>query len=436
MTDVLETIDRLKRELDALRPLPAEAVARVAQKLRLEADYHSNAIEGNTLTLGETRSLILHGLTARGKPLRHHLDIQGHDEAAKAVEEAVAGAGEINHAFVRNLHRILLKEAYEMPAVTPDGALVKRRIGIGAYKTAPNNVVTKTGEVFHYSPPESVHMEMTALLDWLRKQEDACEHPIIAAATFHYRFVRIHPFDDGNGRMARLLMNMILIRHGYTVAIVRREDRDRYIDEIEKANTTEDLAAFIAWIASCCEYSLELHLRAARRESIDDPGGIKREIERFKQSLGDRRGQTSPEDYSERVIHPFRRHCEAQIDLMSDMFERTRRPHYRLRTADAVVVSDNEQAEEWPQFRFSHPPRGEPNADIDLRYRLERFRREEINVDIRIRNLLASGESVWEFRESLSGFEESYSGRNVEELKGIFDDLLRAVMKALSRRAS
>ena len=81
-------------------------------------------------------------------------------------------------------------------------------------------------------------------------------------------------------------------------------------------------------------------------------------------------------------------------------------------------------------------PRGEPDADIDLRYRLERFRREEINVDIRIRNLLASGESVWEFRESLSGFEESYSGRNVEELKGIFDDLLRAVMKALDRRAS
>ena len=92
MTDVLETIDRLKRELDALRPLPAEAVARVAQKLRLEANYRSNAIEGNTLTLGETRSLILHGLTARGKPLRHHLDIQGHDDAAKAVEEAVAGA--------------------------------------------------------------------------------------------------------------------------------------------------------------------------------------------------------------------------------------------------------------------------------------------------------------------------------------------------------
>ena len=227
MTGVLETIDRLKRELDALRPLPAEAVARVAQKLRIEANYHSNAIKGNTLTLGETRSLILHGLTARGKPPRHHLDIRGHDDAVKAVEGTVAGAGEINHVFVRRLHGVLLKEAYDMPAVAPDGAPEKRRIGIGRYKTAPNIVVTTTGEVFHYSPPEAMHMEMTDLLDWLREQEAAGEHPVVMAAAFHYRFVRIHPFDDGNGRMARLLMNMILIRHGYTVAIVRREDRDR-----------------------------------------------------------------------------------------------------------------------------------------------------------------------------------------------------------------
>ena len=85
----LETIDRLKDELDALRPLPPDAVARVEQKLRIESNYHSNAVEGNSLTLGETRSLILHGLTARGKPMRDHLDIQGHDDAVKAIERAV-----------------------------------------------------------------------------------------------------------------------------------------------------------------------------------------------------------------------------------------------------------------------------------------------------------------------------------------------------------
>ena len=88
-TDVLNTIDRLKNELDALRPLPPEVVAPVEQKLRIESNYHSNAVEGNSLTLGETRSLILHGLTARGKPMRDHLDIRGHDQAVKAIEQAV-----------------------------------------------------------------------------------------------------------------------------------------------------------------------------------------------------------------------------------------------------------------------------------------------------------------------------------------------------------
>ena len=92
---VIEEIDRLKQELDALRPLPSEVMGRIGQKLRIEWNYHSNAIEGNSLTLGETRSLILHGLTARGKSLRDHLDIEGHDEAVKAIEDVVKS----NEAF-------------------------------------------------------------------------------------------------------------------------------------------------------------------------------------------------------------------------------------------------------------------------------------------------------------------------------------------------
>ncbi len=85
VNDVTENIDLLKAELDALRPLPSDVVGRIEQKLRIDSNYHSNAIEGNSLTLGETRSLILHGLTAHGKSMRDHLDIEGHDEAVKAI---------------------------------------------------------------------------------------------------------------------------------------------------------------------------------------------------------------------------------------------------------------------------------------------------------------------------------------------------------------
>ncbi len=281
--DALEVISQIKEELDSLRPLPASVVAQVEQKLRLESNYHSNAIEGNSLTLGETRSLILHGLTAHGKPMRDHLDIEGHDTAVKAVEAAVQNDDELNEVFIRNLHRVLLKEPYEMPAITPDGRQTKRTITIGDYKTVANNVVTSTGETYYYTPPEQVKSAMSDLIDWYRANEREGEHPIILAATFHYRFVRIHPFDDGNGRMGRLLMNMILIKHGYTVALVRRENRDGFIHLLEQADKTENLGDFINFIARCCEYALNLYIRAARGEPIDDVDDIDKEITLFKQ---------------------------------------------------------------------------------------------------------------------------------------------------------
>ena len=286
-TDIITEIDRLKAELDELRPLPPDAAGRLAQKLRIEWNYHSNAIEGNSLTLGETRMLILHGLTARGKPMRDHLDIEGHDDAVAAIEEAVRKGDALNQAFIRNLHRVLLKEPYETPAEAPDGHRTMRPISVGQYKKMPNNVRTQTGETHYFAPPEQVQSRMSDLIDWHRSKEAEGEHPIVVAATFHYRFVQIHPFDDGNGRMARLLMNLILMKHGYTIAIVQqeRDGRDRYIAEIEQVQATGSLSGFIAYIAECCRYSLQLHLRAARGESIEDPDDIDREIAIFKRSM-------------------------------------------------------------------------------------------------------------------------------------------------------
>ena len=282
MTNPLDAITRLKEELDALRPLPPDVLAQVEQKLRLEANYNSNAIEGNTLTYGETRSLILYGLTAHGKPMRDHMDIRGHDEAVKAIEAAIADDHELNEVFIRNLHRILLKEPYETDALTPGGNPVKRTILIGDYKTAPNNVRTSTGEMYYFTPPEQVKSAMSDLIDWYRAREREGEHPVIIAATFHYRFVRIHPFDDGNGRMARLLMNMILIKHGYTVSLIRHDDRDEYLNQLEQADRTEDITEFISYVADSCEYSLNLHLRAARGEPIEGMDDLDKEIALFK----------------------------------------------------------------------------------------------------------------------------------------------------------
>ena len=230
---------------------------------------------------------------------------------------------------------MLLKEPYENDAMTSDGQRVKRRIAIGEYKTQPNNVRTSTGEIYYYTLPEQVKPAMSDLIDWYRRQEDEGEHPIVIAATFHYRFIRIHPFDDGNGRMARLLMNMILIKHGYTVAVVPFEERERYIGMLEQADKTEDLAEFITYIAACCKYTLNLHLKAARGEDIEDVEDIDKEIALFKRSLQKdteeaieaieyekNTGETiEAREYAEKVLYPLLFHCKEKVKQFSDLFE-------------------------------------------------------------------------------------------------------------------
>ena len=426
----LDAVNRLKRELDALRPLPPDTVARVAQKLRIDANYHSNAIEGNSLTLGETRSLILHGLTARGKPMRDHIDVQGHDDAVKAVEAAVRDERGLTQEFVRNLHQVLLREPYEVDALAPDGARTKRTIRVGAYKAAPNNVKTSTGETYFFTPPERVQMEMTDLLDWVRQREKEGEHPVILAATFHYRFVRIHPFDDGNGRMARLLMNMILIRHGYAVAVIGRDDRERYIGELEQADRIESLDGFIEFIASCCEYTIDLYLRAARGESIEDAGDIDREIALFKAMVdGIIEDNTFPIGiYAKDIIVPYYRYCESKIQSLSGVFNKAQSSAFHLQgrainnARFSIVDPDN-----------SSLPEKSLNAMLRIVFTLRDFQGYGVNAEITIRGGFGAERQEWKFDESLSTHKESCDGGELDGLKAQFDRLLRALIGALKQ---
>ena len=434
--DALEAISQLKEELDSLRPLPTSVVAQVEQKLRLESNYHSNAIEGNSLTLGETRSLILHGLTAHGKPMRDHLDIEGHDTAVKAVEAAVQNDDELNEVFIRNLHRVLLKEPYEMPAVTPDGRQTKRTIEIGDYKTVPNNVVTSTGETYYYTPPEQVKSAMSDLIDWYRAKEREGEHPIILAATFHYRFVRIHPFDDGNGRMGRLLMNMILIKHGYTVALVQRESRDEFIHLLEQADKTEELRDFVNFIARCCEYALNLYIRAARGEPIDDVDDIDKEIALFKRSLANPTEQIlSVREYYGCTLYPFYEYCADKTREFSEMFG-------SVRTSGSLVVTTNEGE----VVQLEGNPAGLPSSLDDsaiwdhlssisfrvLTY-LEMFQGRDEHVILEAANSTDAHRNLWTFNVFTEDVQWEYEGRDLEDLKKQFNVLLRRMMEHLKQ---
>ncbi len=283
--NLFTTLDRLKADLDILRPLAPEQEQRVMQKFRLEWNYNSNAIEGNSLTLGETRSLLLHGLTAAGKPIRDHIDIRGHNEAVLWLEDFVRDERPLTEQFIRGMHEVLLGEAYEVPAQTPDGQPTHKTIQPGQYKTSPNNVLTATGEMFYFATPEETPAKMTDLVDWYR-QEDAepTMHPVALAAEFHYRFVRIHPFGDGNGRMSRLLMNLILLRRGYTITVIKATDRNRYLAALSEADADE-FEPFLRFVIENVEASLQLMIRAAKGESIDEPDDLDKKLALLKKQV-------------------------------------------------------------------------------------------------------------------------------------------------------
>lgn len=281
----IEKAQKLKSELDALRPLSKEVELRIMQKFRLDWNYHSNHLEGNSLSYGETKALILFGITAQGKPLKDHFEMTGHDEAIKWIMEVIKQERPLSENFIRELHKLLLKEPYEVEAITPEGNPTRKRIEIGQYKTIPNHVKTVTGEIFRFATPEETPALMGDLIDWYRSEimkEDI--NPVIVASEFHYRFIRIHPFDDGNGRTARILMNFILMQFGYPPVIIKTDDKSNYFGVLRQADAGL-IEPFIDYIASNLVSSLNLMIKGAKGESIEDPDDFDKEISLLKQKF-------------------------------------------------------------------------------------------------------------------------------------------------------
>jgi Fic family protein len=277
MENSLQALE-LKNQLDALRPIDKEKEARIMQKFRLDWNYHSNHLEGNSLTYGETKALILFGVTAQGKPLQDHFEITGHNEAINWVIDVVKGDYPLNENFIRELHTLLLKAPYEVEAITPDGQPTKKRINVGSYKTSPNHVQTKTGEIFYFATPEETPSKMTDLINWYREKSEQKEvNPIFIAAEFHYKFIRIHPFDDGNGRTARILMNFILMKFNFPPVIIKTEDKANYFAALQLADAG-NIEAFIDYISQNLVRSLEIMIAGAKGESIEDEDDLDKEI--------------------------------------------------------------------------------------------------------------------------------------------------------------
>jgi len=291
--DILKEVDALKKQIDDLRPLPADVEGRVMQKLRLDWNYHSNAIEGNRLTYGETAGLLMEGITAKGKPLKDHLDIQGHNEAINFLLSIVKDIRPISEADIRNLHKMILVKPYDVKAQTEDGLPTIKHITIGEYKTSPNHVETATGETHYYATPGETPAKMQELMNWYAEiSKESTIHPVVIAALFHHKFVAIHPFDDGNGRLSRILMNLILMQKGYPPVIIKMNDRQNYYALLSRADSGDNWP-FIEYVIERLKGSLQLFLKAATGGDIEEDEDIDKEIELLRIQL---KGDTTVED--------------------------------------------------------------------------------------------------------------------------------------------
>ena len=259
----------LKKELDQLRPIDAIVEARILQKFRLDWNYHSNHLEGNSLTYGETKALILFGITANGKPLKDILEITGHNEAINWVLEMIKGERPFTENFIRELHSLLLQNSYKA-SKNENGEIVSRKISAGKYKTLFNHVETVTGEIFYFASPEETPAKMHDLLLWYNEKLLEKEiNPILVAAEFHYKFIRIHPFDDGNGRTARICMNFILMQFRFPPVIIKIEDKTNYFAALQMADAG-NIESFITYIAENLIHSLEIMIAGANGEDIEE----------------------------------------------------------------------------------------------------------------------------------------------------------------------
>lgn len=283
MTDVERAL-QLKKELDALRPLKREDELRIMQKFRLDWNYHSNHLEGNTLTFGETKALILFGITAKGKPLKDHIDITGHNDAIKWIEELLKQKRPLTENFIRELHQLILKEPYFVNAITADGQPTRKQIKVGVYKTTPNHVQTKTGEIFRFATPEETPALMADLINWYREKIQTAINPMLLSAEFHYKFIRIHPFDDGNGRTARILMNFILMQNGYPPVVIKTEDKENYFAVLRQADAGM-IEPFIEYIAQNLNHSLDIMIKGAKGQNIEEEDDLDKELALLEQKF-------------------------------------------------------------------------------------------------------------------------------------------------------
>ena len=244
MTDnSLKQLTKIKQRFDKYKPLPSGLIKNLDDWFKVELTYTSNAIEGNTLSRKETALVIEKGLTVRGKSIIEHLEAINHSQALTFIKKlAHKKRQDITENDILEIHRLILQKIDDTHA--------------GRYRTIAVRIAGVAGLTLP-NPTKVPHL-MKQFVKWLNQKNT--HHPAKIAADAHLKLVSIHPFVDGNGRTARLLMNLLLIQNNYPPALIRKEDRKNYIDSLEKAQTKNNPDDYYHFIYQAIIRSLNIYI--------------------------------------------------------------------------------------------------------------------------------------------------------------------------------
>jgi Fic family protein len=250
---ILANIDQLKNELDSLRPLTADQVHNLKRLFDIDFTFNSTAIEGNTFSLQETRIVLLDGITIGGKSTREHLEIVNHKEAIDFIESiSQKKLEDYRRTDILNIHYLVLK------GIDSENA--------GKLRVSPVYVRLKNGSIHKFTDPVKLTDEMDGFFSWFFAPK--AEHPVLIAAEAHTRFVSIHPFVDGNGRTARLIMNLILFHYGFSPAVIKVSQRSQYLDSMEEWQQNQNKESFQQLLAISVLESLEIYVETIKKGVI------------------------------------------------------------------------------------------------------------------------------------------------------------------------
>jgi Fic family protein len=431
-----QRIVHLATEWEGRQPLASDDERRLWKKLRLEWNYNSNHIEGNTLTYGETELLFKYNQTRGGHDLREYEEMKAHDVAITRVQDLARDGRPLTESEIRTWNEIILKEPFWKSAVTPEGHPTRKQIVPGRYKTQPNSVLTPSGEIFAFADPIDVPAKMAALVEKTNGLlAQSVEKLADGLAEIHHEFVVIHPFDDGNGRVARLIVNFLLLRRKLVPLVVLSEEKIRYITALQQADDGS-LEALADYVGEKMITGLNLGLKAARGENVEDLSDVEKRVllmERQMKAVGT---QDAPEKNAQnlRMVQAQLEALFSRLEEKSQIFERV----FRLRK----IKLDNRETPSWKEglgtlFKYGDSGKELPdslNFAIDL---IGYLGKSKAPFDASIYLNVYLEQFQYRIVDVPHSLVKSYSeGLHADEIDDFVRDLLADVVSVIDRKSS